>query len=226
LGEYEVHQFFPSSRLSFIIPNTPLLLTYLLYFNKKMSCHCVVEEKIDQLYDLIDGINVCMMTTRREDGFLVSRAMGTQTHSHRTKSGFEGVDLWFVTNAASHKLDELNYDPHVNLAYYREGTNDWVSVSGTAKVSFDKALIKKLYTPELRAWFGDLGDGVHTGGPEDPRICIILVEAHTVTYSKSNTWVPTVFKVIKGMVSGEKVKVAEVRSLSEAELKHSQTAQH
>src|SRR5204863_1260506 len=68
-------------------------------------------KKIDDLYDLIEGIETAMFTTRRSNGQLVSRPMATQ---HR----IEGADLWFVTNVDTHKLDELALDPHVNCAYY------------------------------------------------------------------------------------------------------------
>ena len=69
-------------------------------------------KKLDDLYRLIEGIEIAMFTTRRPDGRLVSRPMATQTQA-------EGSDLWFVTNIESHKLDELEFDPQVNLAYYR-----------------------------------------------------------------------------------------------------------
>src|SRR5918993_5797625 len=88
-------------------------------------------ERIEDLYELIEGIAIAMFTTRRPDGHLVSRPMATQTQA-------EGVDLWFVTDIESNKLDELEFDPNVNLSYYRDRTREWVSVSGTAAVSQDR----------------------------------------------------------------------------------------
>ena len=87
-------------------------------------------KKLEDLYDLIEGIEIAMFTTRRPDGQLVSRPMATQTQA-------EGVDLWFVTDIESNKLDELEFDPHVNLAYYRDRTREWVSVSGVATITQD-----------------------------------------------------------------------------------------
>ena len=69
------------------------------------------EKKLDDLYKLIDGNDIAMFTTQRADGQLVSRPMATQER-------VTGVDLWFVTDVSSNKLDELHEDPHVNLAYY------------------------------------------------------------------------------------------------------------
>src|ERR1700755_757998 len=89
-----------------------------------------LEEKLDDLYKLIDGIETAMMPTRRADGHLVSRAMQTQRRT-------SGTDLWFMTNAESEKFEEIAHDPHVNVSFYRDRTREWVSVSATAILSKD-----------------------------------------------------------------------------------------
>jgi general stress protein 26 len=171
-----------------------------------------VTKKLDDLYELIDGIEIAMFTTRRPDGHLVSRPMATQTQA-------EGSDLWFVTDIESQKLDELEFDPHVNLAYYHNGSREWVSVSGTATVSRDRRAIHDLYRPDWKAWFGDEG-GERDGGPDDPRLALILVDVESVTYLKVNKPRPVVlFEVVKGMVTGSRPDVGEERSLSGAEVK-------
>lgn len=38
-------------------------------------------------------------------------------------------------------------------------------------------MVRNQYSPALKAWLGDLGDGKHDGGPEDPRISVIKVVA-------------------------------------------------
>ena len=40
-----------------------------------------LEKKLTELYELIEGIEIAMFTTRRPDGHLVSRPMATQTLS-------------------------------------------------------------------------------------------------------------------------------------------------
>jgi general stress protein 26 len=168
-------------------------------------------EKLKDLYALIDGIEIAMFTTRRPDGHLVSRPMATQTQA-------EGSDLWFVTDIESHKLDELEADPHVNLAYYRDRTREWVSVSGTAVVSQDRRAIHELYRPDWKAWFGDEG-GARDGGPDDPRLALILVDVHSVTYLKVNKPRPVVlFEVLKGIVTGSPPNIGAQRRVGEAEI--------
>ena len=168
-------------------------------------------KKLEDLYDLIEGIEIAMFTTRRPDGHLVSRPMATQTQA-------QGTDLWFVTDIDAHKLDELDFDPHVNLAYYRDGSREWVSVSGTALVSRDRRAIHELHRPDWKAWFGDEG-GERNGGPDDPRLALILVDVHSVTYLKVNKPKPLVlFEVVKGIVTGTPPKVGEQRHVSRSEL--------
>jgi general stress protein 26 len=170
------------------------------------------EKKLDDLYELIDGIEIAMFTTRRADGSLVSRPMATQER-------VTGTDLWFVTDISSHKLDELEFDPHVNLAYYNTKSREWVSVAGTAHITQDRNLIKELYKPDWKAWFGDEG-GEMDGTAGDPRIALVLVEAQSVEYLKTNKPRPVVlFEVAKGIVTGTPPKVGEQRSLTERELR-------
>jgi len=170
-----------------------------------------LEKKLDDLYKLIDGIETAMMTTRRPDGHLVTRPMQVQRRT-------AGTDMWFVTNVESEKLDELATDPHVNLGFYKDRTREWVSVSGMAVITRDKRLIHDLYQPDWRAWFGDEG-GERDGGPDDPRLALILVEAHSVHYSKSNRPMPLVlFEVAKGIVTGQPPNVADERTLNQSEI--------
>ena len=170
-----------------------------------------LSKKLDELYELIEGIEIAMFTTRRPDGHLVSRPMATQTQA-------EGTDLWFVTDIESNKLDELEFDPQVNLAYYRDRTREWVSVSGTATVSQDRRAIRELYRKDWKAWFGDQG-GERDGGPNDPRLALISVDVQSVTYLKVDKPQPLVlFEVAKGMVTGTPPNIGAQRELSGQEI--------
>jgi general stress protein 26 len=168
-------------------------------------------KKIDELYELIEGIEIAMLTTRRRDGRLVSRPMATQKRE-------PGVDVWFVTDIESAKIDELVADPNVALAYYNVKSWEWVSVSGTATITTDREMIRQLYEPDWKAWFGDEG-GSRDGGPNDPRFALILVDATSVVYGKRNKPKPlALFEVVKGLVTGSEPDVADVRRISGREL--------
>jgi general stress protein 26 len=164
----------------------------------------VASRKIRELYDLVEGIETAMFTTRRRDGHLVSRPMATQKRA-------PGADFWFVTYKGAEKLDEIAHDPHVNLSYYRDRTREWISVSGIAETSTNRRKIRELYEPDWRAWFGDEG-GKKDGGPEDPRMILIKVKAREATFLDIKKPQPVVlFEVLKGMVTGKKPNLGRTR---------------
>ena len=167
-----------------------------------------MKAELDTFYNLIDEIKVAMLTTRRPDGHLESRAMANQ-------KGADGADLWFVTAEDAGKLRDIGYDPHVNLAYYKPGSYEWVSVSGLAHVSRDRAKIKELYEPDWMAWFGQEGDPRH-GTADDPRIVLIAIDVHAAVFLEVNKPKPVVlFELAKGWLTGERIEPGETHRLSE-----------
>ena len=169
------------------------------------------EKKLDELHELIDGIEVAMMTTRRADGQLVSRPMQTQDHN-------DVGDLWFVTDIETHKLDELARDPHVNLGYYDQKSREWVSVSGVVRVSQDRELIHRLYDRSWKVWFPDEGPE-RDGGPDDPRIAVLAVDTTSVMYMKVDKPKPLVlYEIAKGYVTGKEPNIGKTERVREGEL--------
>lgn len=71
----------------------------------------------------------------------------------------------------------------------------------------------------MKAWLGDLGDGKHDGGPEDPRIGIIRVKTSTAQYAVSKkTQIGGFIELAKGIATGESPNVNKLRRISEAEV--------
>jgi general stress protein 26 len=167
-----------------------------------------MSSEIKKLYDLIDDLEIAMMTTRRADGHLESRAMANQKRA-------AGADLWFVTAEGTGKLNDIEADPHVNLAYYKDRTREWISVSGTAVLSRDREKIRELYATDWKAWFPDEGDPRH-GTPEDPRFVLIGVTVHAAVFLEVNKPQPVVlYEVAKGWLTGSNPDVGEMHRLDE-----------
>jgi general stress protein 26 len=130
-----------------------------------------------------------------------------------------GADLWFVADRSSPKFEDLRFDPHVNLAFYKDRTREWVSVAGTVVVTDDRALIHQLYMPDWKAWFGKEGDSRH-GTPDDPRMLLIGVRAHSAHFMTVDKPQPVVlFEVVKGMVTGDAPDIGETHAVSGEELR-------
>jgi len=166
-----------------------------------------MNSEIHKLYEMIDDIEIAMLTTRRPDGHLESRAMANQKRA-------EGADLWFVTADETGKLRDIEHDPHVNLAYYKDRTREWVSVSGLARISRDRAIIRKLYAADWKAWFPDEGDPRH-GTPDDPRLVLIGVDVHAAVFFEVNKPQPVVlYELVKGWLTGTEPNVGEMHRVN------------
>jgi general stress protein 26 len=164
--------------------------------------------ELGKLYDMIEGIEIGMMTTRRPDGHLESRAMATQKHA-------AGADLWFVTCEGTAKLRDIQGDPHVNIAFYKDRTREWISLSGVARITNDRAKIRELYAADWKAWFPDAGDPRH-GTAEDPRMVLIGIAVHAAVFFEVTKPQPVVlFEIAKGWLTGSAPDVGSMHSLEE-----------
>jgi len=129
------------------------------------------------------------------------------------------VDLIFHTHIESGKTEELEQNSKVGVSFYKDNTGEWVSISGDAEVVQDRATVEKYYSPSLKAWIGDKGDGVHDGGPHDPRIGIIRVKVHTVTYAvQTATQIGKFYQIAKGVVTGQVPSINAIVELSESDI--------
>ena len=165
-----------------------------------------MKSELDKLFEHIHEIEIAMMTTRRSDGHLHSRAMATQKRA-------SGADLWFVTLESSPKVRDLEHDPHVNLSYYKDRTREWVSVSGIASLTRDREKIRELYAPDWKVWFPKEGDPRH-GGPDDPRMVLIGVDVHAAMFLEVNQPQPVVlFELVKGWVTGDTPELGDLHRI-------------
>jgi len=168
-----------------------------------------MKSELEKFYSVIEDIETAMMTTRRADGHLRSRAMANQKRA-------AGADLWFVAAEGSHKLDDLAGDPHINLSYYRDSNREWVSVSGTAIVSRDRAKIHELYAPDWSIWFPKDDRDPRHGTADDPRMVLIGVTVHAAEFLEVNKPRPVLlFEMVKGWLTGSEPQFGETHELTE-----------
>lgn len=90
----------------------------------------------------------------------------------------------------------------------------------------DRETVRKYYSQQLKAWLGDLGDGKHDGGPEDPRIGVIRVKAETATYAiVRKSAVSRGLDIAKGMVTGDAATPNKLRELTQSEIETFRSSQ-
>ena len=167
-----------------------------------------MKTELEKFYALVEDIDTTMMTTRRADGHLRSRAMANQKPA-------AGADLWFVTTDGSTKLADLAHDAHINLSYYKDGTREWISVSGIATVSRDRQKVRELYAADWKMWFPDEGDPRH-GTPDDPRMVLVGVKVHAAEFLEVNKPRPVLlYEIVKGWLTGTEPELGQMHEVKE-----------
>ncbi|KAF4549982.1 Pyridoxamine 5'-phosphate oxidase-like protein 1 [Elsinoe fawcettii] len=150
---------------------------------KQYDTETPTDKQISDFFGVADGLKTCLMTTQRANIGPVSRSMAV---SKRV-----GPDFLFLANKNSQKFKDLDADKQIQLTFQDSSSQNWASITGKATVTSNSdPRIKELNNPFASAWFGDLGDGVHTGKAEDPRMALIEVKAEYITY-----WISTSTKL-------------------------------
>lgn len=159
-------------------------------------------EKIEKLGELIKEVRIAMLTTVADDGLLRSRPMAYQ----HPKEGFTGEKLWFFTWSDSPKVGEIGREHQVNVSFANPNKQDYVSVSGTARLNRDKAKMAELWNPFLKSWFPD--------GLETPNIALLEIDIEAAEYWDSpSSAVVHLYGVVKASLtkqppsSGENEKI-------------------
>src|SRR5215203_124267 len=146
------------------------------------------EESIKKIQELTEGIDFCMLTSI-DGGVLRSRPMSTQQFE------FDG-DLWFFTNDNSHKVDEIEKDNRVCVAYSKPDDNVYLSVSGRAEMVKDRAKIEELWNPVHKAWFPE--------GIDDPHLSLLKISVEEAEYWDSpNSKLVQIAGFVKALVTGQ-----------------------
>ena len=128
-----------------------------------------------KVWELIKDVRIALLVTSADEG-LRGRPMAAMNKD------FDG-ELWFASRRDAPKLDEIKDDSHVLLAYSEPKDQNYVSVSGTARVLQDTVKVKELWSEPMRVWFPK--------GPEDPDIALICVSVNSAEYwdAPSSAWV-------------------------------------
>lgn len=121
------------------------------------------------------------------------------------QTDFDG-DLWFFTSEDTHKIEEIEKDNRVAAAYSDPGKNTFVSISGRAAISKDRAKMEELWSPVLKAWFPD--------GLDDPKLCLLKVVAEQAEYWEgSSSTLVQLFGMVKAIATGQEADYGENKKL-------------
>lgn len=83
----------------------------------------------------------------------------------------------------------------------------------------DDGLVAKLYNPTIKAWFGDKGDGIHTGEPSDPRMAVLEVVPDEIRhYHQERSTLGVIGEVVAATVTGNTAAPGSIRTITRQDL--------
>ena len=125
------------------------------------------EENVKKVGKMIEGIEFAMLTTVEDDGSLRSRPMATQ------RKEFDG-DLYFFTKVNTAKVDEVEREHNVCVSYAAPQDQQYVSLSGVARLLRDRAKMEELWFADLDTWF--------PGGVKDQELALLWINVTKAEY--------------------------------------------
>lgn len=112
-----------------------------------------------RLYDLIKDFKSAMLVTRLPDGRMHARPMAV---ADLERDG----QTYFCTRMDTPKVAELEAEPRVVITF--QSSSEFATITGTARIVRDRALIDALWSKAWKVWFPK--------GKDDPALCVIVVD--------------------------------------------------
>ena len=152
---------------------------------------------IERAWELMQKIGFAMMVTREGERL---RARPMSAYIER-----ENNAIFFLTDARRHKDDEIARHPGINLSFADASAQKYVSVTGTAAVSNDRAKIRELFSTPAKAWWDSA---------EDPNIRVLKFTPEDAEYWDSPGTVISYVKMAAAAVTGTRPEVGANRTVS------------
>ena len=142
------------------------------------------DDRTGTVAEIMKETRIAVLTYQSLAGALVSTPMGMQDFE-------DPGTIWFITERSSDKVKALEADPRVNVSC--SSNKGWVSLSGTAHVSDDRAKLKELWDASAGAFM--------SGGPEDPDNVLLRIDGDTAEYWENPGKLAIAVQMAKGLVT-------------------------
>lgn len=147
-----------------------------------------------RFHDILKSFSTAMLVTKTAGGGMHARPLAIAALDMT-------ANLTFATSIDSPKAEEIERDPDVLVVFQSEGA--YASLSGVARLSRDRARINSLWQESWRLWFPD--------GKDDPKLCLLTVEAHDGEYwdNKGSQALKFMVESVRALLKGEKPRLDE-----------------
>ena len=139
------------------------------------------QENIDKIQAVIKDVKFAMMSTINSKGDLHAWPMTT------SETSLGGKEIWFIGDKTSDVVKDIQDNPKVGLSYATQDEKNYVSISGNAELSNDKAKLDELWSPVYNAFFEH--------GKEDETVQLIKIVPHGAECWLSGSSTINVFKM-------------------------------
>ena len=148
------------------------------------------KDELDDLSKRIKDVKFGMFTTSDAEGQMTSRPMTSQQLDD------DGA-MWFFVSDQEEFTGHLLNNPSVNVSFADVDDHLYVSVSGHAELTRDRARMEELWKPSVKAWFPE--------GLDDPHLALIKVQVRSAEYwDTGNSKMVTLFALAKSVITGKK----------------------
>ena len=152
---------------------------------------------VERAWELMKKIGFAMLVTRDGDRL---RARPMSAYLERDSN-----TIYFLTDARRHKDDEIAKNPNINLSFADAGDQKYVSLTGTAVVSNDRAKIKQLFSTEAKAWWPSA---------DDPNIRVLKITPDDAEFWDSPGTVISYVKMAAAAVSNTRPDLGDNRKVA------------
>ena len=158
----------------------------------------MTESSHDRVWDIIEKVGVCMLTTRFAGGL---RARPVEARPDR-----DAGLIWFVTDVRSGKEHEIEAEHDVCLVFIDHAAKAYLSITARAEVQNDHAKAAEIWKTTDSAWWK---------GPDDPDVCVLRVKPITAElWDGPASKAVAIYEFAKARITGEKPNLGENRKVT------------
>jgi general stress protein 26 len=152
---------------------------------------------VDRAWELMKKIGFAMLVTHDGDK-LRARPMRAYLEP-------ENNAIYFLTDARRHKDEEIARNPGINLSFADASDQKYVSVTGTAAVSNDRAKIKQLFSMPAKAWWNSA---------DDPNIRVLKITPDDAEFWDTPGSVISYVKMAAAAVAASRPEIGDNRKVA------------
>jgi general stress protein 26 len=165
------------------------------------------ESEAQKFHDLLVKFETAMLVTRSSEGGLHGRPMAIAKVE-------DDCTVWFLSLHESGKVHEIEVEPHVGVTFQKDH-NLYLSLTGQAELSRDRAKIAELWKESYKPWFPN--------GKDDPDIILISVEPEQGEFwnQQGGKKLQYLFETARAYATGTRAEVREGEMHAKVPLKES-----